>query len=101
MVYYSVDWSLDHYDQSKDRNYRVGQTEKVTVYRLIASNTVDQFKVLALDLKQNMSALLVSRMACTHCAKASECLKNGIKLFDTGCIFKTTMKKKTVKVVEV
>lgn len=101
MVYYSTDWSLDHYEQSKDRNYRVGQTKAVTVYRLVCPDTVDQFKLTALDLKQDMSAILTTRMACAHCPRAAECLQKGIQLFDPACIYKTAVRKKTVKVKEV
>lgn len=40
-VYYSNDYSLEHRQQSEDRIYRIGQTEKVTIYDLVVNNSID------------------------------------------------------------
>lgn len=97
MVYSSLDWSLGNYLQSIDRNYRAGQTRKVTVYRLLGENTVDQYKSAALDQKRDISATLTNKLACTTCEKRFECLKNKVELFDPGCIYQRNAKRTVAK----
>jgi len=42
VVYYELPYfNPEHFDQSQDRNHRIGQTEKVTYYLLMAPRTVD------------------------------------------------------------
>jgi SNF2 family DNA or RNA helicase len=97
MIYSSLDWSLGNYLQSIDRNYRAGQTKKVTVYRLLGENTVDQYKAVALDQKRDISATLTNKLACTTCSKRFDCLKNKIELFEQGCIYKRNAKRTVAK----
>lgn len=93
MIYFSLDWSLDHWEQSIDRNYRLGQTKKVFVYRLLGEGTVDEYKAIALDEKKDISALLTNKIACVTCPKRIECLKAGVELFDEGCMYKRSAKR--------
>ncbi len=41
-VYYSFSYSAEDYDQSHDRNYRLGQTKKCTYIYLQAADTIDE-----------------------------------------------------------
>lgn len=41
-VYYSFSYSAEDYDQSHDRNYRLGQTEKCTYIYIQAIDTIDE-----------------------------------------------------------
>lgn len=41
-VYYSFSYSAEDYDQSHDRNYRLGQTEKCTYIYIQAVDTIDE-----------------------------------------------------------
>ncbi len=41
-VYYSFSYSAEDYDQSHDRNYRLGQTEKCTYIYIQAADTIDE-----------------------------------------------------------
>jgi SNF2 family DNA or RNA helicase len=93
MIYYSIDWSLATYLQSIDRNYRAGQTKKVTVYRLLGEGTVDLYKAKALDEKKDISAVLTNKLACATCPKRFECLAQGVELFDPGCIYQRGVKR--------
>lgn len=93
MIYYCLDWSLGTYLQSIDRNYRAGQTQKVTVYRLIAKNTVEEYKARALDQKKDLSAVMTNRLACTTCARKFDCLRDGVELFDPGCVYQRSAKR--------
>lgn len=96
-IYFSLGWSLGHYLQSIDRNYRAGQTQKVTVYRLLAEGTVDAFKAVALNEKKDLSAMLTNKLACATCERSSYCLKNGIELFDEGCIYPRAVSRTVAK----
>ena len=40
-IYYSGTDDFEDYTQSRDRNYRRGQTREVTEYRLVAKDTVE------------------------------------------------------------
>jgi len=41
-VYYSLPWSSEEYQQSRDRIHRAGQTNACTYWHILAENTVDQ-----------------------------------------------------------
>ena len=96
-IYYSLDWSLDKYLQSIDRNYRAGQTRKVTVYRLIAEGTVDYMKAKALDRKQDISTLMTQKATCVTCARQVACAEEGVELFKTGCLYRLGVSRPTAK----
>lgn len=53
-VYYSLGYSLGDYLQSEARLVRPGQQRHVTLYRLVASGTVDERIVRALDAKEDI-----------------------------------------------
>ena len=93
MVYYALPWSLGHYLQAIDRNYRAGQTQKTTVYRLIAENTVDRFKAIALTEKKDLSAMLTNKIACATCPQQAKCLRENIELYDDGCMYKRAVSR--------
>ena len=59
-IYESLSWRYDHYAQSQDRNHRIGQTKPVTYMRLVASNTIDEAIVRALERKAAMARNLLS-----------------------------------------
>ena len=97
MIYYALPWSLGHYLQSIDRNYRAGQLEKTTVYRLLAGETVDAFKAAALSEKKDLSALLTNKIACATCIKNVTCLRNNVELFDPECLYPRSVKRTVAK----
>lgn len=51
MIWYSLPWSLELYEQANARLYRQGQTDPVRIYHLIASGTVDEQVKAALQRK--------------------------------------------------
>lgn len=98
-IYYSLPWSLEHYLQSIDRNYRIGQERKVTVYRLLARHTLDVTKAAALDQKKDFSDLVTKSATCATCSQfATRCAKFNVELFDPDCIYDRTMLRHTAKV---
>ncbi|MDD3797182.1 MAG: C-terminal helicase domain-containing protein, partial [Lachnospiraceae bacterium] len=48
VIHYDPWWNLAAQNQATDRAHRIGQTRKVTVYRLIAKNTIEE-KILKLQ----------------------------------------------------
>lgn len=97
MFYYSLPWSLTDYQQSLDRNFRIGQTEKTTVYRFIGAETMDEFKVAALDAKEDVSRTLTKRVTCATCPESRRCLAEGINVFEKGCVYVRGVKKPIAK----
>lgn len=51
VVWFTLPWSRDLYDQSNARLYRRGQTQEVEVVRILAQDTMDDAVVEALDTK--------------------------------------------------
>ena len=60
-IYYSQTFDLEHYLQSRDRNYRKGQTEKVVEYQLIMRNSLDEHIQEALDNKEDVIEALLKQ----------------------------------------
>ena len=48
MIYFSIDYSWEGMTQSRDRNHRIGQTEKCTYIYLIGKDTIEEdiFKIV-------------------------------------------------------
>lgn len=87
-IYFSLPWKLLAYDQSIDRNHRIGQKNSVTVYRLLARGTVDVHVARALDLKRTVSETIVATLCCDTCKRREHCTTNNINIFDADCLYK-------------
>jgi SNF2 family DNA or RNA helicase len=61
MIYYSYNYSLEHFLQSLDRNYRHGQLRHVYVFILLVKDTVDQAVIKILDTNQRFSKKLTAK----------------------------------------
>ncbi len=71
MVYYSLTTKLEDYYQSLDRNYRIGQSNKVTVYRMMAKDTIDEALASAIDHKKDIVEMVLSEKGCPVCQKGN------------------------------
>jgi len=101
-IYYNLPWHLEHYLQSLDRNYRIGQERKVTVYRLLGQDTIDEIKAVALDQKIDFDTLVTSNLPCVHCSDfIDRCAKTQIELYSDLCKYDRSMQKATVKIRKV
>jgi len=60
--YYSLDWNLGDYEQSRERSDRPGQTRHVTVTHCLAAQTVDDDVADALTNKQKVIDVVLARM---------------------------------------
>ena len=59
VIWYSLTWSLEDYEQFIQRVWRRGQKHNVNVYRILATNTVDDLLIKTLDRKdRNQQRLL-------------------------------------------
>lgn len=55
VVHYDAPWSVAKLTQREDRAHRIGQTKPVTIYNLIAKNTIDEYVMKILHRKQKIS----------------------------------------------
>ena len=59
MIWFTIPWSLEEYQQTNARLYRQGQTQNVTIYRLFTKGTLDTHVAQAINGKaMTQSALL-------------------------------------------
>ncbi len=60
VIHYDPWWNVAAQNQATDRAHRIGQTRKVTVYKLIAKNSIEE-KILALqEAKRNLADQIIS-----------------------------------------
>jgi SNF2 family DNA or RNA helicase len=59
-IFYSLDYSSDHYIQARDRLHRIGQENPVTYYHLIMDKTIDGMILRALRNHRKVSDLILS-----------------------------------------
>lgn len=91
MVYYALPFSLITYEQDKDRNYRIGQAWKVTVYRMLGKGTPEPAIARLLDVKVDVDDTLTKRIDCLQCPHNPTCIPAGILPFDAGCVYKRSI----------
>ena len=72
MVFYSLDYSMSNFEQTKARIHRVGQKENCTYIYLTAKGTVDEKVLIALQSKADLARTLVDDY------------KGGVNPFDVG-----------------
>jgi SNF2 family DNA or RNA helicase len=59
MVFYSLDYSMSNFEQTKARIHRAGQKMPCTYIHLVAKGTVDEKVLKALKNKANLAKTLV------------------------------------------
>ncbi|MGK2309280.1 SNF2-related protein [Cutibacterium sp. V970] len=63
LVWFSLTWSLELYQQTNARLYRQGQAEPVTITHLAATGTLDEAVLKALEAKDTTQAALIDAVA--------------------------------------
>jgi SNF2 family DNA or RNA helicase len=96
-VYYSRSWSLEHWLQSRAREYRIGQTRKTVVYRLCAKQSVEIQQLIALDNREDIARVLTEKVNCILCERYAACLKAKIIPWSVGCVYSSKISRKTVE----
>lgn len=59
LIWFSLTWSLELYQQTNARLYRQGQTQPVTITHLVAESTLDEAVLTALDTKNLTQTALI------------------------------------------
>jgi SNF2 family DNA or RNA helicase len=92
-VYYSRAWSMDAWDQSRGRNFRIGQTQKTIVYRLVGVQSVEKQQLIALDNRHDIAEILTKNVECMLCEQYEDCSAKGISPWCEGCVMADKMEK--------
>lgn len=96
-IYFGLSYSLDAYQQSLDRNYRIGQTQKVFVYRFIALGSVLEYVAAALSAKIDLANTLTTAVRCATCPSGLSCMTKSIKPFTKGCKYQNKVGRVVTK----
>jgi SNF2 family DNA or RNA helicase len=62
VVFYSLTWNLENYEQFIQRVWRQGQKNRVTVHHIVAKDTVDEIVMAALEGKDATQQSLLNAM---------------------------------------
>ena len=100
MIYSSLPYSLNSYSQCLDRNYRIGQKNQVTVYRMLGHGTLELAVAHLLDHKVDVDSLLTNKIECALCPNSINCIAKGIEPFEQGCIYPKTVSRPVIKAYE-
>ena len=60
LVWFSLTWSLELYQQTNARLYRQGQKETVVIHHIVAKDTIDENVVAALEKKDQTQTALIN-----------------------------------------
>jgi SNF2 family DNA or RNA helicase len=61
IIHYDLPWSLSKVEQREGRAHRIGQKNKLTIFKLIVKNTIDEYVLKVLHNKQKTSDDLLER----------------------------------------
>lgn len=86
VIYAGYSLNLGHYLQSRERNYRIGQTRTVTVYRMYVPDSIHDMVLAAMTGKENLAESVTSRALCVNCNFAASCIARQIKPFTADCV---------------
>ena len=59
MIFIDAPWTWSDFDQCCDRIHRIGTTDNVTIYNLIAKNTIDERINATIEMKKGISDVVV------------------------------------------
>lgn len=96
-IYSSLPYSLNSYSQCLDRNYRIGQDNKVVVNRMIGHGTLELAVAHLLDHKVDVDSMLTNKIECALCPHTVKCLAKGIEPFQMGCIHPKKVDRPVIK----
>lgn len=55
IIHYDLPWSISKIEQREGRSHRIGQTSKLTIFKLIVQDSIDEYVLKILDKKQKLS----------------------------------------------
>lgn len=65
LIWYTLPWSLEHYEQTNARIYRQGQKDPVIIHQLLTKGTIDTRILKALKLKDMSQERLIAAVEAT------------------------------------
>ena len=60
VIHYDPWWNVAVQNQATDRAHRIGQTKKVTVYKMIAKGTIEEKIVKLQETKKDLADSIIS-----------------------------------------
>jgi SNF2 family DNA or RNA helicase len=60
LIWFSLTWSLELYQQTNARLWRQGQTNTVVIHHIISKDTIDEQVIKALQSKDNIQSALIN-----------------------------------------
>ncbi len=87
MVYAEVDWRLDFWLQSLDRNYgiRAKGFKRLLVDTVATRGSLTESTLNLLKEKRDVAELLARKPTCVGCDRVVSCLDGGVEPFDDAC----------------
>jgi SNF2 family DNA or RNA helicase len=98
MIYAELDWRLDHWLQSLDRNFGIrakGFKQLLVQTIAIRGSVMDATRKL-LTAKIDVAAMVTRTPECVSCDRSLECLAAGVKPYEPACKFSKSASKATV-----
>lgn len=92
MYYYSNSLKLEDREQSIDRNYRIGQNNKVVVYDLIHKGSLDSSILSLLKKKISVKDFMQESASCLLCDKLDYCHERAIQIYSSKCKYDAQVK---------
>lgn len=81
VFHYDMPWSIAKLQQREDRAHRIGQTKAVTVYNLVAKDTIDEYVAMILQEKNKVSVnILQDAERMTEAGLSQEDIDNILRL---------------------
>lgn len=65
LIWYTIPWSLEEYEQTNARIYRQGQTEPVIIHHLMTKGTIDKHILKAIETKSVTQQALLNAVEAT------------------------------------
>jgi SNF2 family DNA or RNA helicase len=84
-IYYSLSYKVVDYQQSRDRNYRIGQGAATLIRRYYVPGSVSDCQRKALGKKEKFDDGLRKRQLCMACPLVESCMEQNIFPFDARC----------------
>jgi SNF2 family DNA or RNA helicase len=98
---YSHSLELEHRDQALERNYRIGQNNRVTVFDFVAPGSVEVGVLNLLKKKKDVKRFMQTTEVCKTCPKGVFCMENAILPYSEDCMHYESRlnaeKKETIK----
>lgn len=95
-IFYGYTLDAKVYRQALERNYRIGQTEPVTVYRLVVPGSLHEQILRVLDTAAESDRAISSAQEdlCLHCPNFVDCWPAGVLPYTSGCVVTSDRKAK-------